>query len=172
MNKNYFLDLFSSIRLHPVQIFNQYRKNQKVKIQWSRVMCSLNDFFDTLWIRITGNGENSIDKLIDLLTIPRLGRKFLVNIIVRIETEGIILVKESSKLRGLENEPFSLKFFYEFKAKDISKNELREKVYNNYIRLALKSITENFKHVKPSDIQICRFDKTITDISIKVVKIK
>lgn len=41
-------------------------------------------FFDTLWLRITGNGDNTIQDILRLLKIPRVGKAKIVNIRIRI----------------------------------------------------------------------------------------
>ena len=43
----YLMDKVRSVRLQPIQIFNQYKNNSKVKVKWNKVMCSMDDYFDT-----------------------------------------------------------------------------------------------------------------------------
>lgn len=147
---------------------SEYPNGQKIKVKWNPIMCSYTDLIYTLWVRLTGGETQESDSILEMLKIPKVGRKVSHNVSVRIELSGYTLVKGDS-IRNLSNDRFKVNFFYEFKHEDMAKNKISD-LQQDFLNFANKKLTNELAKLEVGSSEICKFNSIYTDISIKTVK--
>lgn len=146
-----------------------YDENKKIKVIWKKgVMCRFPDLLFSLWYRITGDGQRTINNFLDMLKIPKLSPvKYNVNVLIHCRINGIAIAKENNN-RNISNEEFSLNFSYEFKQTDLYTPPTGLELSDDFLNLAKKHLNRKLPHL--IDYYIFRFDNVVTDVTYKVVK--
>ena len=148
-----------------------YEEGRKVKIVWEPAICAYTDLIYSLLDRLICKKltKNSAVTAKDFLKIPKLGRKYRINLLVRVYIQGYTLVKVDPSARPRQSQEFELNFFIELKAKDLDNEVTPKWLLEDLINQANKQFANQIPDFDPKEYLMYRFEKIVTDFRYKVL---
>lgn len=159
----------SNISLKLNKIINT-KNRSSVKLMYGEVMCSFKDLVNTIWWQLTDSGKKTFlfSVVKTFIKLPKVNKnKYRVNITMRVELIGNLIVKNNEVKGTFKNEDLFMNYTYEVNFTDL-KNILSKKllVYNSFMEQSL-SKADTIPALR--DTEIIRFSSIVIEVGYKIV---